>query len=127
MKTSDRTYYKRMVTTMLNKFEAEYGKRPAVSIRISPSHSYSSGRTKTSWFGTSVTCTFGANRQDAKHVFAHELAHVLTPGAAHGPRFYVKFKELIKFYNLSVTYAIKREGNYKPRNSKMLRKRKVTA
>jgi hypothetical protein len=122
-KTSpDARYYKAMVTRMLNKFEKTYGKCVPIKVRLDGAES-SNGRTYQNWIGARITVSFGTNRLDAKHVMIHELAHVLTPGHQHDAVFYTKFKELIRFYNHSMTYAIKREGNYKPRNSKTLRKR----
>ena len=64
--------------------------------------------------GQRITITAApGNRIDQKLVLLHELAHVLTPGAHHGPGFWDKAWQLYRRYKVPIRYALRREQGYR--------------
>lgn len=65
-------------------------------------------------FFNKIKITLGTHRRGQKMVLLHELTHWLMPyGEKHSARFFEKAFELYRRYHIPVSYAKRREFNYK--------------
>lgn len=60
-----------------------------------------------------IVVTTGTDRRDQRLVLLHELAHILTPKAHHGPAFWDQAWSLYRRYGVPIRYAQKREYGYR--------------
>lgn len=60
-----------------------------------------------------IVVTAGRERRDQRLVLLHEIAHALTPGEVHGPRFWLVCWTLYRAHRVPIRYAQRREYGYK--------------